>query len=209
MRVQYYTATSLDGFIAGEDDDLDWLTKYSPPEPPPDLKRDSSSYDEFYAGVGALIMGSSTYEWVLAHADSWPYSDKPAWVLSSRDLPSPKGDADVRIVAAEVTELRQELAAAAGERNLWIVGGGPVASQFAAAGLLDDVIVTVVPVALGSGKPLFAEPLPGGPMSSSRPDPRPRGWCNCAMRSWATPHPDAQPGSSRIDEWIARNEGSI
>ena len=81
----------------------------------------------------------------------------------------------MRIVAAEVTELRQELAAAAGERNLWIVGGGPVASQFAAAGLLDDVIVTVVPVALGSGKPLFAEPLPGGPMKLVETRPSPTG----------------------------------
>jgi dihydrofolate reductase len=164
VRFQYYTATSLDGFIAGDDDDLDWLTKYAPPDPPPDLKRDTSSYDEFYAGVGALIMGSSTYEWVLAHVDTWPYPDRPAWVLSSRDLPSPEGPGDVRIVAAEVADLREELAAAAGDRNVWIVGGGPVVSQFAAAGLLDDVIVTVVPVALASGKPLFAEPLPGGPM---------------------------------------------
>jgi dihydrofolate reductase len=164
VRFQYYTATSLDGFIAGDDDDLDWLTKYAPPDPPPDLKRDTGSYDEFYAGVGALIMGSSTYEWVLAHVDTWPYPDRPAWVLSSRDLPSPEGPGDVRIVAAEVADLREELAAAAGDRNVWIVGGGPVVSQFAAAGLLDDVIVTVVPVALASGKPLFAEPLPGGPM---------------------------------------------
>ncbi len=175
MRFQYYTATSLDGFIAGADDDLDWLTNYSPPDPPPDLKRDTGSYDDFYAGVGALIMGSSTYEWVLAHADSWPYPDKPAWVLSSRDLPSPKGDADVRIVAAEVAELRDELAAAAGAQNLWIVGGGPVVSQFAAAGLLDDVIVTVVPVALGAGKPLFAEPLPDGPMKLVEAQPSPTG----------------------------------
>jgi dihydrofolate reductase len=175
VRVQYYTATSLDGYIADEDDNLDWLTRYAPPDPPPDLKRDTSSYDEFYAGIGAMIMGSTTYEWVLAHVDSWPYPDKPTWVLSSRDLPSPEGDADVRIVAAEVADLREELTAAAGERNLWIVGGGPVVSQFAAAGLLDDVIVTVVPVALGAGKQLFAERLPGGPMRLVEARPSPTG----------------------------------
>ena len=140
-----------------------------------DLKRDTSSYDEFYAGIGAMIMGSTTYEWVLAHVDSWPYPDKPTWVLSSRDLPSPEGDADVRIVAAEVADLREDLTAAAGERNLWVVGGGPVVSQFAAAGLLDDVIVTVVPVALGAGKQLFAERLPGGPMKLVEARPSPTG----------------------------------
>jgi dihydrofolate reductase len=173
VRIQYYTATSLDGFIAGEGDDLDWLTGYEPPEPPPDLERDMGSYDEFYAGIGALIMGSSTYEWVLEHVDAWPYADKPAWVLSSRDLRQPEGDADVRIVAADVADLQEELEAAAGDRNLWVVGGGPVVSQFAAAGLLDDVIVTVVPVVLGSGKPMFSERLPGGPMKlvGTRPTP--------------------------------------
>jgi dihydrofolate reductase len=175
VRVQYYTATSLDGFIADEDDNLDWLTNYAPPDPPADLKRDTSSYDEFYAGVGALIMGSTTYEWVLEHVDAWPYPDRPAWVLSSRDLPQPEGSGDVRIVAADVADLREDLAAAAGDRNLWVVGGGPVVSQFAAAGLLDDVIVTVVPVALGSGKPLFAERLAGGPMKLVEAQPSPSG----------------------------------
>ena len=175
MRVQYYCATTLDGFIADEDDGIEWLTGYRPPDPPPDLKRDTSSYDEFYAGVGALIMGSATYEWVLENASAWPYAGKPTWVLSSRELPSPEGEADVRIVAAEVADLREDLTAAAGERNLWIVGGGPVVSQFAAAELLDDVIVTVVPVALGSGKPLFAERLSGGPMKLVEARPSPTG----------------------------------
>jgi dihydrofolate reductase len=173
MRVQYYTAASLDGYIAAEGDDLDWLTKYEPPDPPPDLERDTGSYDEFYARIGALIMGSATYEWVLANASAWPYSGKPTWVLSSRDLPEPDGEADVRVVHAGVGELHDELAEAAAPKNLWVVGGGPVASQFDAAGLLDDVIVTVVPVALGAGKPLFSERLAGGPMKlvDARPSP--------------------------------------
>ena len=175
MRVQYYCAATLDGFIADPDDGIDWLTGYRPPDPPPDLKRDTSSYDEFYTGVGALIMGSATYEWVLENASAWPYADRPAWVLSSRELPQPDGDAEVRIANASVEELRDELAAAAGNRNLWIVGGGPVASQFAGAGLLDDVIVTLVPVVLGAGKPLFSESLPGGPMKLVEATPSPSG----------------------------------
>jgi dihydrofolate reductase len=173
VRVQYYTATSLDGYIADVDDNLDWLTRYAPPDPPPDLKRDTSSYDEFYAGIGAMIMGSTTYEWVLAHVDSWPYPDKPTWVLSSRDLPAPPGGEDVRVVKSAVEDLSEDFEKAAGSQNLWVVGGGPVATQFADAGMLDDVIVTVVPVVLGAGKPLFERALSGGPMRlvDTRPTP--------------------------------------
>ena len=71
---------------------------------------------------------------------------------------------DVRIANAKVPDLYDEMVAAAGERNLWVVGGGNVASQFADAGLLDELLVTVVPVVLGDGKPLFDRRLPGGPM---------------------------------------------
>ena len=70
----------------------------------------------------------------------------------------------MRLAAAAVTDLYDEMIAAAGERNLWVVGGGNVASQFADAGLLDEVLVTVVPVVLGDGKPLFDRRLPGGPL---------------------------------------------
>ena len=70
----------------------------------------------------------------------------------------------MRVVEAEVADLHDEMTAAAGERNLWVVGGGNVASQFADAGLLDEVLLTVVPVVLGEGKPLFDRPPPGGPM---------------------------------------------
>ena len=68
----------------------------------------------------------------------------------------------MRIADANVTDLHDEMVAAAGERNLWVVGGGNVASQFADAGLLDELLLTVVPVVLGSGKPLFDRRLPGG-----------------------------------------------
>ena len=110
-------------------------------------------------------MGSVTYEWVLAHGGGWPYAGKPAWVLSSRELAHPKGEGvAVRIVSAQVPDLIDEMLTAAGERDVWVVGGGNVASQFAERGLLDRVEVTLVPVVLGEGKPLFERRLPGGPM---------------------------------------------
>ena len=104
-------------------------------------------------GIGALVMGSATYEFVAA-LDEWPYPDHPVWVLTSRDQRVPDG-ADVRLVYGPVGALHAEVCASAGGRDVWVVGGGNVASQYADAELLDRVEVTVVPVVLGAGKPLF------------------------------------------------------
>jgi dihydrofolate reductase len=164
-KAVYYCAMSLDGYIATEDDGLEWLTQYEGGFERTDAEPMEGTYDRFYEGVGALVMGSTTYEWVLAEVDEWPYAGKPTWVLSSRDLPIPRGhDGDVHIVEADVSDVCDETGSAAGERGLWVVGGGNVASQFADRGLLDEVQVTIVPVALGMGKPLFDRPVPGGPM---------------------------------------------
>ena len=171
-KTQYYCATSLDGYIAEADDSLAWLLEYegsfegAGAEPGP--MSGGGAYERFYEGVGALISGSTTYEFILDHLDQdsdWPYKGKPYWVLSSRDQRVPDAEeVDVRVADAGVAELYDEIMIAAGERNLWIVGGGDVASQFADERLLDEILVTVVPVILGAGKPLFDHRLPGGPM---------------------------------------------
>jgi dihydrofolate reductase len=175
MSVVYYAAASLDGYIAESDDSLDWLLGYRGSYEGDDAAP-ARGYDEFYEGVGALVSGSVTYEFVLDHLDEWPYAGKPCWVLSSRDLRLPEGEgADVRIVDRDVAELFGEMVASAGDRKLWVVGGGNVASQFADRGLLDEVWVTVVPVVLGTGKPLFDRRLEGGPMRLQRAIPRASG----------------------------------
>jgi len=107
-------------------------------------------------------MGSSTYEWILDHEFSgkepaewkWPY-DLPCWVFSSRELQVVPG-ADLRFVRGDVVPVHAEMVQAAGGGNVWIVGGGDLVGQFADAGLLDEVIVYVAPVTLGTGKPLLA-----------------------------------------------------
>ena len=106
-------------------------------------------------------MGSTTYEWMLRHADTvtestgspWPYM-QPAWIFSSRSLPLIEG-ADIRIVGGDVRPVHADMRAAAGQENIWIVGGGDLAGQFYDAGLLDEIIVQVGSVTLGRGKPLF------------------------------------------------------
>ncbi len=157
MKIQYYTAASLDGFIATEDDSLAWLFSLG--------ELSSSSYPDFIAKVGAIAMGSTTYRWILNNAEqvaaqtgsAWPYTC-PAWVFSSRPQPIVPG-ATITFVSGDVRAAFAEMRKAAGERNLWIVGGGDLAGQFADAGLLDELIVQVGSVTLGRGKPLLPRRL--------------------------------------------------
>lgn len=153
MKTQYYTATSLDGFIATEDDSLEWLF------PLGDVN--DTSYPRFIAEVGALAMGASTYTWMLRHAleverqvgSAWPYT-QPTWVFTHRSLPAVDG-ADIRFVQGAVQPVHAAMVAAAGGKNVWVVGGGDLAGQFHDAGLLDEVILQIASVTLGRGKPLF------------------------------------------------------
>jgi dihydrofolate reductase len=153
MRTQYYTAASLDGFIATKNDSLDWLF------PLGDIS--DTSYPQFIKDVGALAMGSATYEWMLRHVvkqDSispgeWPYK-QPTWIFSSRELPGIP-NADIRFVTGDVRPVHNQMRAAANGMNLWLVGGGDLVGQFYDAGLLDEIIVQIGSVTLGSGKPLL------------------------------------------------------
>lgn len=152
---QYYTATALDGFIADPEHSLEWLFT---------RQRDDAgplTYDEFISGVGALAMGATTYEWILEHGMAgrrpsewkWPY-DVPGWVFTHREL-TVVPQAPVVFTSGDVALVHAEMVAAAGARNVWIVGGGDLAGQFADAGLLDEVIVWIAPVTLGAGAPLL------------------------------------------------------
>ena len=158
-RTQYYTATSLDGFIADPDNSLDWL-----------FTRDQDragvlNYSEFFEGVGALTMGSTTYEWILDHELKdkdpaewkWPY-EIPCWVFTHRELPVVQ-NANVEFTSADVATVHAEMTRAAAGKNVWIVGGGDLAGQFADEGLLDEVIVYIAPVTLGGGAPLLPRRL--------------------------------------------------
>ena len=147
-RTQYYTAATLDGFIADPDNSLEWLFK---------RKRDEGGaldYEDFIAEVGALAMGATTYEWIIDHETAkWPY-DQPSWVFSHRELPLVP-DARIELVSGDVAPVHEAMMRAAGGKNVWIVGGGDLAGQFADAALLDEVLVTIAPVTLGAGAPLL------------------------------------------------------
>jgi len=149
-RTTYYTATTLDGFIADEHDSLDWLFVQDLDEAGP------LNYDEFISDIGAIAMGATTYEWVVAHnartGEKWAY-DMPSWVFTHRDL-EPVADG-ITFTSAPVPEVHAEMVAAAGGKGLWVVGGGDLAGQFADAGLLDEIVTYIAPVTLGAGRPIF------------------------------------------------------
>ncbi len=150
-KLTYYTATTLDGYLADPDDSLDWLLRQ------PQEENGFGAYDEFIRDIGAIVMGSTTYEWVLPHlersGEKWPY-EMPAWVMTTRDL-EPFPDADVRFASGEVRPVYEAMVAAAAGKDLWVVGGGDLVGQFADAGLLDEIVVSIAPVTLGAGRPLL------------------------------------------------------
>lgn len=150
---QYFVASSLDGFIATPDDELDWLLQFD------GFAGGKESYDAFMADVGCIVMGGDTYAWLRKHEPgSWPYPETPCWVFTHHELSAPQG-ADVTFVRGPVAEFVEDLKAEAGGRNVWIVGGGVLAAQFADAGAVDEIIISIIPVVLGTGKAVL--PLSG------------------------------------------------
>lgn len=155
----YFTATSVNGYIADENDSLQWLF---------DVGSDNSEgLGDFAAGVGVQVMGSSTYEWLLTNEnmlespDKWQqvFGDLPTRVFTTRNLPRPETDA-FEFRQGPVREHEAELRALAGDRDVWVVGGGDLAGQFLDAGLLDRIEVTVAPVFLTGGAPLLPRFVP-------------------------------------------------
>ncbi|HET7855981.1 MAG TPA: dihydrofolate reductase family protein [Gaiellaceae bacterium] len=159
-KTQYYTAATLDGYIADENNSLDWLFEV-------DREQEGEhDFARFFADVGAMAMGATTYEWILDHErvlddpEKWRhwYGETPSWVFTHRTL-APIPGTDVRFVQGDVVPAHEEMTQAAGDRNVWLVGGGDLVGQFADRGLLDEILVGIAPVTLGKGAPLLPRRL--------------------------------------------------
>lgn len=143
MKASVFVGVSVDGFMARANGELDFL---------PTGGGEPHGYEEFMATVDALVIGRNTFDTVLAF-DAWPYGDKPVFVLSSRPLPEAPPGAVVEHMSGAPAEI-VSLLAARGIRHIYVDGGITI-QRFLRAGLIHRLVVTRVPVLIGSGIPLF------------------------------------------------------
>lgn len=143
-KLVLYIAVSLDGFIAGEGERLDWLDRVE--------GQGDNGYEVFYSGVDTLLMGRKTYDWIMANAE-FPYSGKECYVFSHTPKENTK---DVTFVSEDPAEFVSRLKEQSGKK-IWLVGGGGLLKPLLAKNLVDELILTIAPVVLGKGIPLFHE----------------------------------------------------
>jgi dihydrofolate reductase len=144
MATVYFTASSLDGYVVDDADSLDWLTSRIVDA------GGAFGYEGFIKTVGALVMGSATYEWIVANQPGdWMYQ-QPSWVFTHRPQIVAEGH-PVQVYAGDVAELHPKLLSAAAGKDVWVVGGGETAAQFVAAELIDEMIISYAPCTLGAG----------------------------------------------------------
>jgi dihydrofolate reductase len=152
-KLTLYIAASMDGYIAKENGDVAWLHEFPNPDHP------DYGYAAFYSTVGTLVMGRKTYEEIVGFGIEWPYpgiksyiaTRQPGFAIHSPDtflLGSPAEE--------HLTELKKET-----EKDVWLVGGGELVSFCLERQLLDRLIITYMPITLGSGLPFFPGKNPG------------------------------------------------
>ena len=148
MRVSVYAGTSLDGFIARSNGDIDWLGNGSFDGPDEDY-----GFKEFFDSVDVLVMGRGTYEKALTF-DEWPYGSKAVVVLSRKGVAIPESvSGSVERLSLSPLETVQRLSAS-GARHIYVDGGKTV-QGFLSAGLITHIHITTLPIILGAGIPLF------------------------------------------------------
>ncbi len=165
VKVTLYIASSIDGYIARKDGSIDWL-------PPPVTDETDYGYAEFYSSIDVVLMGSRTYEQVLAFGD-WPHGDRPVHVFTSRLLSRPPG-ADVKfwnILPSDIVEYLENT----GVKHAWLIGGSTLNGAFLSANLIDTIILSVIPVVLGEGIPLFPAGTPTRALQLERTETYPGG----------------------------------
>ena len=147
IQVSVFVATSLDGFIARKDGSFDWIDNAGAPD------GEDFGYEAFFASIDMLAIGRNTYDQVLTF-DKWPYRKKRVHVLSNRAVPIPASLASTVSASAETPGELVERLSAEGIKHVYVDGGVTI-QGFLAAGLVDDLTITLIPLLLGAGRPLF------------------------------------------------------
>ena len=144
--IKLYIACSLDGFIARENGNIDWLTEYE------NSSETDYGYSEFYSSIGTVLMGRKTYEQVLGFG-VWPYGEKKTYVFTRQNEPL-RRERNIEFVSGDVGKFVRRLKENTDE-DIWLVGGSQLIRAFLEEDLVQDLIIFVVPVILGGGIPLF------------------------------------------------------
>jgi dihydrofolate reductase len=160
-KIKLFIATTLDGFIARENGSLDWLEgsgdgdQASTEETPSDQEKHDGGYGKFIADIDVLIMGRKTYEKVLDLGVEWPYSDQKTYVVTSnKDY---KTKTDNTFVLNELNEKVIEEMKTISKKNIWLVGGGQLITEFINHDAVDEMTITIIPIILGKGIRLFTD----------------------------------------------------
>ena len=144
----YLVAASQDGFVADARGSGKWIREVE------GGRQAEATVSEFLSAAGAVAMGAETYRHFVADPESWTYGNLPVWVFTHHEFPGIPG-ADITFVRGDVAEFHPDIAHDAGAKSVVLVGGGNLVAQFLESGLVDEVILTVVPHSLGSGQPLL------------------------------------------------------
>jgi dihydrofolate reductase len=154
-EVILYIASSLDGYIARPDGAVDWLDEVAAPEDGPE---EDFGYEEFFSGVGTVLMGRTTYEQILTFDVDYPYSGRAGYVFSRTRA----GGRDENVEFVDGADIPQFIAhlKATSDRHIWLIGGGLLIQEFLRLDLVDRIIITVMPVILGEGILLFPPSTP-------------------------------------------------
>jgi len=138
-KIILFIASSLDGYIARENGNIDWLPQNT-----------TSGYDEFYKSIDTVIMGKKTYDQILTFGD-YPYNDKKSYVFTRNNDHSK--DENTEFVH-DVDKLVKDIISNSGT-NIWLVGGAEIISTLVNFGFVDEIILSIIPIVLGKGIPLF------------------------------------------------------
>ena len=145
-KIVLYIAASLDGFIATEEHALDWLFATE--------GEGDNGFAEFYDTVDTFLLGRATYDWIMKEEKgNFPYKGKECYVFSRTEL---YDNEYVKFVNEDAVRFVERLRSKQG-KNIWIVGGGELLHTFTTAKLLDELRITIAPILLGKGIPLFKD----------------------------------------------------
>lgn len=144
-KIKLYIATSIDGYIAHVDGDLDWLTEF------PNPQKDDYGYKEFFNSIDTVIMGGNTYRGIISMDVLWPYQDKITYIVTQNPFCAQE---NIHYITENIAETISQLREEEG-KDIWLVGGGRLTTMLLNSNLVDEMIITVIPVILGRGISLF------------------------------------------------------